>query len=293
MVFLRFSRLYARLNTLLPFLGFMGLVVILTSCSSLRSSGPSGGVTPKDEPLSASGNPKTYTVFGKTYKVRNSSKGYSEVGLASWYGKDFHGKLTSSGTPYNMHAYSAAHKSLPIPTYVRVENLENGKSLILRVDDRGPFVANRIIDLSYRAAQELEVVQKGTAKVRVTALSPYQSLANKGGKKSVTIAATPPKTPSPPKTKPQKTQPPPPQLYSVAQNNTQGISAYYYLQIGAFNDRENALRYRDGMRNQGFNQAEVIFNQGLFRVIVGKYTNYYEAKNSSNHLSIPNTIVKS
>ena len=147
--------------------------LFIAGCGSKSSSKASkNGAIPKEEPVSKYGNPKSYKVMGETYKVKDTSKGYSEVGIASWYGKDFHGKRTSSGTPYNMHDYSAAHKTLPIPTYVKVTNLENGKSINVRVDDRGPFSKGRIIDLSYQAAKDLGVIAKGTAKVKVEALKP-------------------------------------------------------------------------------------------------------------------------
>lgn len=119
-------------------------------------------------PKTRSGNPSSYKVLGKWYKVMPSACGYSEVGLASWYGPGFHGKRTSSGERYDMHAMTAAHKTLPIPARVRVTNLDNGKSLILRVNDRGPFHKGRIIDLSKTAAKKLGVLAKGTARVRVT-----------------------------------------------------------------------------------------------------------------------------
>jgi len=126
--------------------------------------------TPQDEPKSRYGNPPTYKVFGKKYSVLESSANYNEEGLASWYGPKFHGKRTSSGEPYNMFAMTAAHKSLPLPTYVKVRNKQNGKEIIVKVNDRGPFKDGRIIDLSYVAAYQLGVVEKGVVPVEVTAL---------------------------------------------------------------------------------------------------------------------------
>lgn len=130
------------------------------------------------EPPSHTGNPDSYTVFGKDYFVDKTSEGYREQGVASWYGSKFHGKRTSSGTPYDMYAMTAAHKSLPIPTYVRVTHQDNGRSIVVRVNDRGPFVGDRIIDLSYAAAVKLDMVGSGTAPVEVVALPPYQYLAD-------------------------------------------------------------------------------------------------------------------
>jgi rare lipoprotein A len=122
---------------------------------------------PRLEPRSTRGNPASYSVDGKTYQVMESAAGYYATGMASWYGQKFHGRLTSSGEPYDMFQLTAAHRSLPIPTYVRVTNLDNGKASVVRVNDRGPFHSDRIIDLSYAAAVKLDFHDRGTARVRV------------------------------------------------------------------------------------------------------------------------------
>jgi len=127
---------------------------------------------PKPEPRSRFGNPRSYEVLGKTYVLRSSRLGYRARGIASWYGTKFHGQRTSSGESYDMFAMTAAHKTLPIPCYARVTNLENGKSIIVRINDRGPFHINRIIDLSYVAAAKLDMLKKGTAKVEVESINP-------------------------------------------------------------------------------------------------------------------------
>jgi rare lipoprotein A len=127
---------------------------------------------PVEEPRSRYGNPDTYEVGGVTYYVLESSEGYVAEGLASWYGEEFQGRRTSSGEPYDMHAMTAAHRTLPIPTYVEVTNLESGRRAVVRVNDRGPFHEGRIIDLSYAAARKLGIVGPGTAHVRVRALEP-------------------------------------------------------------------------------------------------------------------------
>ncbi len=142
----------------------------------LAIEGGNGEPVPRIEPPSRSGNPDTYRVFGRRYRVKETSEGYREQGIASWYGWDFHGRKTSSGPRYNMFDLTAAHKSLPIPTYVRVTNLENGRNVVVKVNDRGPFVGRRIIDLSYAAADRLGMLGQGTAQVEVAALEPYQSL---------------------------------------------------------------------------------------------------------------------
>jgi rare lipoprotein A len=127
------------------------------------------------------GNPKSYSVFGKTYYVMDSAAGYNAVGNASWYGRKFHGRLTSSGEPFDMYELTAAHKTLPIPTFARVTNLDNGRSTIVRINDRGPFHDNRIIDLSYAAAVKLGYAAIGTAPVRVEVLAPGKKFVLQAG----------------------------------------------------------------------------------------------------------------
>ncbi|MFA0811612.1 septal ring lytic transglycosylase RlpA family protein [Microbulbifer epialgicus] len=147
---------------------------------SVKDSGPTAPVdmlatpepTPVREPIGSAGNKSPYKVNGVTYRVRDKVGGYKERGQASWYGTKFHGRRTANGEIYNMYAMSAAHKTLPLPSYAKVTNLDNGRSIIVRVNDRGPFVHGRIIDLSYTAAQKLGYVDKGIARVEVEALDP-------------------------------------------------------------------------------------------------------------------------
>ncbi len=127
---------------------------------------------PRVEPKSRYGNPPFYDVFGRRYYVLASGAGYVERGVASWYGPGFHKIRTSSGEPYDMFGMTAAHRTLPLPAYVRVTNLQNGRSVVVRVNDRGPFVGNRIIDLSYTAAYRLDMLRDGTALVEVRTLDP-------------------------------------------------------------------------------------------------------------------------
>ena len=164
------------------------------------------------EPLSRYGNPEFYVVNGVRYVPLKSADGYAERGIASWYGPDFHGELTSTREDYDMYQMSGAHKTLPLPCWVEVTNLENGRKVRLRINDRGPFKDNRIIDLSYAAAMKLDVVQKGTAFVEVRAV------AGPSAPPLRTAAATPSAGASPPK---------------------------MYLQVGAFGDRANADRLRE------------------------------------------------
>jgi rare lipoprotein A (peptidoglycan hydrolase) len=135
---------------------------------------------PRVEPRSRYGNPPFYDVFGKRYYVLSSSVAYVERGVASWYGPGFHQVRTSTGEPYDMYGMTAAHKTLPLPAYVRVTNLQNGRSVVVRVNDRGPFVGNRIIDLSYTAASKLDMLRNGTAMVEVRAIDPSVPMRDQG-----------------------------------------------------------------------------------------------------------------
>ena len=136
---------------------------------------------PTDDPPSIHGNPPSYEVFGKTYNTLTSAIGYQVEGLASWYGTKFHGQRTSSGELYDMYKLTAAHRSLPIPTYVRVTNLDNGRQTLVRVNDRGPFHADRILDLSFAAAVKLGFAEQGVARVHIEALNAQQELYLQAG----------------------------------------------------------------------------------------------------------------
>lgn len=188
---------------------------------------------PWDEPISRQGNPLKYSVFGVEYQVLPTARGYAESGIASWYGPGFHGKLTSNGEVYDMNAISAAHKSLPLPTYARVKNLENGKEVVVRINDRGPFSKNRIIDLSYAAAMRLDMIQQGTAKVEVTAIT----------SPAVIVAAK----------KAQETSNAP--LPKQVQPNEIRVS----VQVGAFSAPVNAQNLQKKLVLAGFSEAVVVF----------------------------------
>jgi len=173
------SRYYGRIVLVAVLLGLAGCApffgggqvirgdrapTVTVDADSLRDA------TPKHDPITRAGNKNPYTVLGKTYHLLPTGKGYSEEGIASWYGKKFQGRPTANGERYNLYAMTAAHKTLPIPAYVRVSNLDNGRSTVVRVNDRGPFHGGRIIDLSYAAAVKLGYADKGTARVRVEAI---------------------------------------------------------------------------------------------------------------------------
>ena len=140
---------------------------------------------PRDEPRSRYGNPKSYKVLGRRYQVMKSGDGHVERGIASWYGTKFHGRRTSSGEPYDMYAMTAAHKTLPLPSYVQVRNLNNGRSAVVKVNDRGPFHENRIIDLSYAAATKLGILGQGTGLVEIRVIDPRRPAAPIASSKSL------------------------------------------------------------------------------------------------------------
>src|SRR3954471_19182677 len=144
---------------------------------------------PRPEPRGTRGNPPFYTVFGKRYYVMASSDGWVERGTASWYGPGFHAAATSLGETYDMYAMTAAHKTLPIPCYAEVTNLRNGRKVIVRINDRGPFVGDRIIDLSYTAAAKLDMLMAGTAPVEIRVIGPG---GGPGSASPPTVPAAPP-----------------------------------------------------------------------------------------------------
>jgi len=223
---------------------FIGILLLLNSCSTTRKDGPPSynvdvskipDAVPQSEPRSKYGNLASYRVFGKQYHVMNSSKDYEEQGIASWYGTKFHAQRTSSGERYNMLAMTAAHKTLPLPTYVQVTNLKNGKKIIVKVNDRGPFEANRLIDLSYVAAKKLGMLGHGTTYVDVKAIDPTRYDRNNFNKPVHTEDFYIAKNGI-------KTQPPENTLHYA--NNTKNVnhsvhqhSKSVYLQVGAFRNK--------------------------------------------------------
>jgi len=170
--------------------------------------------------------------------VLASADGYVERGVASWYGPDFHGRNTSSGEPYDMYGMTAAHKTLPLPCYARITNLANGRSIVVRINDRGPFVANRIVDLSYTAAQRLDIVRTGTAFVELRTVGPDSMI-----EANTTIAAAPAALPGPrsaPTPAPEPDITPPPVAAEAPVAAPAGLSLY--IQVGAYGDPANAAR---------------------------------------------------
>lgn len=255
----------------------LGVAMTLAACggSKTKGDGPGtaritdlpGDAVPKLEPRSRYGNGRDlgngpgYEVFGQWYSVMDSSADYKERGIASWYGKKFHGNLTSNREVYDMYEMTAAHKSLPLPTYVRVKNLRNNKSIVVRVNDRGPFIGNRIIDLSYSAALKLDMVQDGTAMVEVTAINFETPTEDNNRTTSTASQPTLRSTPSA-MAKP-----------VVAELQPTLVVNQIYLQVGAFGDRANAVRQQSALAQSGIKNAFIhegnSSGTALYRVRIG------------------------
>jgi rare lipoprotein A len=205
---------------------------------------------PRIEPRSRKGNPPFYNVLGKRYYVLSSSVGYRERGVASWYGPGFHKFRTANGEFYDMYGMTAAHRTLPLPAYVRVTNLQNGRSAVVRVNDRGPFVGNRIIDLSYTAAAKLGMLRNGTAMVDIRAVEPSTS-------SSAVTAGT-------------DSAPPPADTGAAG---AASVSAPLYVQAGAFSDPQNAERMVEKLRGGSYGKIAVrddqIAGRRMYRVRIG------------------------
>lgn len=257
--------------------------LLFTACSSQPSryalkndTGPDryvdhqsvANAIPRTEQKSKGGN-KNYRVNGKNYKVLTSSDGYKQRGIASWYGKKFHGHRTSNGEIYDMYKMSAAHKSLPLPSYVRVTHLKNGKSVILRVNDRGPFHRNRLIDLSYVAAKKLGITATGTGVVEIEAINPTQFHSQKSNSKYQNSGHLKNK--------------------AAINNNLAKTNSNYqvFLQVGAFSQHKNAesLQNRIGDLSLPYStKVEFDANQNLYKVKLGPFASVDAADIASETL---------
>lgn len=260
--------------------------LLLSACGSLphdrygfaQDSAPTKDVdhthvadaVPKVEPRSKYGNPKSYVVQGKRYTVRQSARGFVQTGDASWYGTKFHGHRTSSGEPYDMYAMTAAHKTIPIPSYVEVHNLDNQRKIIVRVNDRGPFVSGRIIDLSYVAAKKLGITTKGTGRVKIRVIAPATS-AKTSQVSTTPVTLSRPATPQP--------------AVTVAANNPGQL----YLQVGAFTNRDNASQLLNRLvsatqQNISINR-KATNNYNVYRVRIGPLQSEADALKLRSQLS--------
>lgn len=251
----------------------MLLPLFLVACSNFgnKDGRPSGSMVkqqqkiasipdavPKVEPLSKYGNPATYTVFGRSYSVLKSRAGYRKKGVASWYGTKFHGRRTSSGEPYDMYAMTAAHKTLPLPSYVQVTNLENQRRVVVKVNDRGPFHEDRIIDLSYAAATKLGIAGNGTGLVEVKVLeaeNKHKRLVNGSTDRKI--------------------------------DKQTGVDLF--VQIGAFVDRGNAQGVEEKLKDSAIDNVRVsrvdLPLRSVYRVRVGPMPSVEHADKMSDKLA--------
>ena len=228
---------------------------------------------PKVEPLHRYAN-RPYVALGKTYTPLTAAGDYKERGIASWYGKKFHGQRTSSGEMYDMYGMTAAHPTLPIPSYVRVTNIASKKSVVVRVNDRGPFLHERVIDLSYTAAHKLGIIGNGSSEVEI------ESLAADAGMNTLAKADTVESKPLE-KAEPAANSAPP------ATSTTAAAGSNVYLQLGAFKSQEAAESFMAQMRaklGDAGKQLSVFIKDGLTRVHIGPYTNQNEARSSADSL---------
>ena len=255
------DRTFRKLFTNITFITTLSLVTLLASCSHMRKGdGPPDfdvdvsrikNPVPKVEPMAKYGNMSSYRVLGKRYYTMKSANSFKETGTASWYGTQFHAKRTSSGEPYDMLAMTAAHKTLPLPTYVEVTNLKNHRQIIVKVNDRGPFSSNRIIDLSYVAAKKLGMLGHGTAPVTIRAINPrlYAAKTESSSRQTTTITTT-----------------------KVTRTHLASASVHVYLQAGAFASKGNAVKLKQrlaSMQDFPVNVALPAANSKLYRVRIG------------------------
>ncbi|HEY9198349.1 MAG TPA: septal ring lytic transglycosylase RlpA family protein [Gammaproteobacteria bacterium] len=297
--------------------GLLLTALALGACSTTphqradRDSGPAHppldvmaipDAVPKVEPRSRYGNPASYVVFGKRYHVMPTSAGYVERGIASWYGDKFHGLRTSSGDAYDMYGMTAAHKTLPLPTYARVTNLRNGRSIVVKINDRGPFVANRIIDLSYTGAAKLGLLGNGTGLVEVRALDPRRA---DPGPTLIEVKRDTPAAPAAKSTQVATAKPlpgiveslipaahadeAPPMPVTPAAPAAMTATPTLYLQIGAFASRDNAEQLRrklSAARLAGIHISEAVSNQRpIYRVRIGPLASAAEADRMTGELA--------
>jgi rare lipoprotein A len=224
------------------------LIGLASGCGKRVVSDDYGRNAPK-------GTFKPYTINGQTYYPLQSADGFTEVGVASWYGRDFHGRSTSSGEPYNMYAMTGAHKILPMHTRLQVTNLENGRRIEIRVNDRGPFVQGRILDLSRKAADELDISGAGTARVRIEAIG--------GGA-------------------------PAPREYDAPSSPPRNAPGVYYVQVAAYTDPDQARWLSETLRQRGYPggrvQSAYVGGRNYWRVQLGAFNTMNAANSAQGRL---------
>lgn len=236
----------------------IGFMLLVFGCSANQGTAPETGRQPPPgpPPKKIPATQRPYTIYGVEYTPLARADGFVQTGIASWYGDKFHGRKTSNGEIYNMYDMTAAHKTLPMNTWVSVHNLENDRKIVARINDRGPFVTGRVIDLSYTGAKEIGIAGPGTAKVRVTALGEATSY-------------------SPATHKPVEFRP------------VDYYTGNFTVQVGAFQVKANAEKYRDNLSEKYPNAHIVIFtdDRGTFyRVRIGRFTNLKDAERFSEKI---------
>jgi rare lipoprotein A len=229
--------------------------MVLFTVGLLTSCGGHGRHTYRNDSPPQSKAQKPYTINGELYEPLSSHEGFFQTGIASWYGKDFHGKKTSNGETYDMHAMTAAHKTLPLGVYVKVRNRDNGRETVVRINDRGPFVTGRIIDLSYSAAKDLDIVANGTAPVKLEALG-YLDETVKGRT-----------------------------IYRAPASYDRGS---FGIQVGSFGKLENAQRMADSVKQRYADSSireSIVAGTRFYRVRAGNYTSLKEAEQARERSS--------
>lgn len=224
---------------------------------------------PREEPLAATGNMPEYEVLGTVYRVLGSPEGYEDEGMASWYGEEFQGRRTSSGEPYDMYAMTAAHPTLPIPSYAQVTNVQNGRSVVVRINDRGPFLRDRVIDLSYAGAWKLGYIQSGHAQVDVRAVVPGEARVVAGAQPAARAV---------------------PASAQVAAGavSTSAPSGNVYLQLGAFAAEASAESMRERLQRQldwVSERIEVLASDALYKLQLGPYRSRDDATGMAERLA--------
>ncbi|OYY41206.1 MAG: hypothetical protein B7Y07_07735 [Halothiobacillus sp. 24-54-40] len=266
--------------------------MLLSGCSTGPRLNPSEATTenavPRFENQPKRINPPSYNVLGRTYHVLSNNAGYDAQGVASWYGLDFQSKPTSSGERYNMYAMTAAHKTLRIPAYVQVTNLENGKQAIVRVNDRGPFVSNRIIDLSYAAAKKIGMIGRGTAMVDIKVVTPDNppvpaDLAMQSPP-PVIVQAAPMQPPSPVIEAAAPAYRPAPATEAPSPQAVWGQDVF--IQVGAFSDAANVMNVQRKLEQAGLKSVVVVPIGALSRVRIGPVASLNEFDQTMDQLRI-------
>lgn len=235
---------------------------------------------PRIEPLHKFAN-RPYTVLGQSFTPATQLGSYKAQGIASWYGRRYHGQKTAIGETYDMYAMTAAHPTLPIPSFARVTNTDNGKSVIVRVNDRGPFHSSRLIDLSYTAAWKLGVLNGGTNRVEVESIDPANDQT--ASIKSQPLQATPLAPPTPISPVAEKIAATPETTPPVS-----GSDGHVFLQLGAFSSRDNAENFSAKMKltlGAMVEKLHITDGGGLFRVRLGPYANRSEAGQVATQIS--------